>query len=162
MVLEELPATFNLQEFQKGFFAYSFIKPENLNYVGNYTSISEYHPEHTKRRKQFLRWYQEKIEFDKELSAYLKSDVFVLKHALEKFSEEMVELTGINPLTECVTIASTAFRVWQKNFLEPDLIALEPINGWRKHQLNQSQEAIEWLEFENLKIGGRIQVTYNL
>ena len=42
---------------------------------------------------------------------------------------------------------------------KPDLIALEPRNGWRKNQGNQSQEAIEWLEFEDSKVGGmrRIQ-----
>lgn len=44
-------------------------------------------------------------------------------------------------------------------FLERNLIALEPRNGWRQHQTNQSREAIEWLEYENSKIGGRIQVS---
>ena len=169
MPLEKLPATFNLQEFHKGFFAYSFIKPENLDYVGPYPPMEEYHPErmNTKRRKEFLSWYKDKMdsgaifEFQKELSAYLKSDVFVLKHALETFQEEMIALTGVDPLTECVTIASTAFRVWQKNFLEPDLIALEPLNGWRKNQVNQSLEALEWLEYENVKIGGGIRHVRN-
>lgn len=58
-----------------------------------------------------------------------------------------------------MTISRTAFLVWRKNHLEPDLVALEPRNGWRKHQVNQSQEAIEWLEFEDSKVGGmgRIQ-----
>ena len=59
-----------------------------------------------------MTWHQRKVEagaifdFQKELSAYLKSDVYVLKGALTGFSEEMKELTGINPLTQCVTIAS--------------------------------------------------------
>jgi len=46
---------------------------------------------------------------------------------------------------------------------KPDLIALEPRNGWRKIQVNQSQEAIEWLEFEDSKVGGmgRIQHVRN-
>lgn len=46
---------------------------------------------------------------------------------------------------------------------KPDLIALEPRNGWRKNQVNQSQEAIEWLEFEDSKVGGmrRIQHVRN-
>lgn len=42
-------------------------------------------------------------------------------------------------------------------------MALEPRNGWRKHQVNQSQEAIEWLEFEDSKVGGmgRIHLVRN-
>lgn len=167
MALENLPATFDLQEMHKGLFAYSWIKPEKYDYVGDYPPVEDYHPERMseKRRKEFLAWHKQKIEsvavfdFQKELSAYLRSDEEVLNGSLEAFSEEMVELTGIDPVTQCVTIASTAFLVWQKMFLERDLIALEPQNGWRQNQTNQSREAIEWLEFENSKIGGGIQVS---
>lgn len=115
---------------------------------------------HEKKRKAFLTWHREKVEsaaifdFQKELSAYLKSDVQVLKGACLTFVKEMKELTGVNPLTPCVTIASLASHVWRKLFLEEDLIALELKNGWWKNQLNQSNEAIEWLEFENSKLGG--------
>lgn len=168
MALEKLPATFNLQEMHKGFFAYSWVCPEKYDYIGDYPPVEDYHPERMseKRRKEFLAWHKEKIEsgavfdFQKELSAYLQSDVEVLNGSLEAFSEEMVELTRIDPVTQCVTIASTAFLVWRKMFLERNLIALVPRNGWRQHQTNQSREAIEWLEFENSKIGGRIQVCY--
>ena len=117
-----------------------------------------------KRRKQFYAWHKEKVEnhavfdFDKELSAYLHSDVEVLAQSLEAFGQEMHELTGINPVIECVTIASTANRVWRKIFLTQNLIALEPRDGWRQNQQNQSMEALQWLEFENSKMGGGIQV----
>ena len=171
MPLEKLPATFNLSELHKGFFPYSWIKPEMHDYVGPYPPAKDYHPERMtfKRRKEFLTWHQRKVEagaifdFQKELSAYLKSDVYVLKGALTAFSEEMKELTGINPLTQCVNIASCASLVWRKIFLEENLIALLPQHGWRKNQVNQSQEALEWLEFENWKLGGegRIQHVRN-
>ena len=72
----------------------------------------------------------------------------------------MQSLTGINPVIEYITIASTANKVWRKNFLIRDLIALEPKNGWRQNQQNQSVEALQWWEFENSKIGGGIQVIY--
>ena len=87
----------------------------------------------------------------------------VLKEACLTFPHEMKELTGVNPLIQAVTIASTAFLVRRKNYLEQDLVALEPRNGWRKHQVNQSQETIEWLEFEDSKVGGmgRIQHVRN-
>ena len=167
MPLEKLPGTFKLQEAQKGFFAYDWICPEKYDYVGPYPPAADYHPErmNEKRRKEFLAWHKEKVEsgevfdFQKELSAYLKSDVEVLARSLAAFSEEMVELTSIDPVTECVTIASTAFKLWQKMFLEPNLIALEPRNGWRRNQQKQSVEALQWLEFENFKIGGGIQVS---
>ena len=166
MVLEKLPATFNLQELHKGFFAYSFIREDKYEYVGPYPPAEDYHPERMseKRRKEFYAWHKEKVEsnavfdFQKELSAYLHSDVEVLAQSLEAFGKEMVELTGINPVIECVTIASTANKVWRKNFLIRDLIALEPKNGWRQNQQNQSVETLQWLEFENSKMNGEIQV----
>lgn len=150
MALEKLPATFNLQEMHKRFFAYSWICPEKYDYIGDYPPVEDYHPERMseKRRKEFLAWHKGKIEsgvvfdFQKELSAYLQSDVEVLNGSLEAFSEEMVE-TGIDPVTQCVTIASTAFLIWRKMFLERNLIAFEPRNGWRQQ-----------------KIGGRVQVCY--
>ena len=165
MPLERLPATFNLQEAHKGFFPYSYMS--NLSYVGPYPPAAEYHPErmNEKRRKQFMAWHQEKVDSgeifncEKELSLYLKSDVQVLTEAMQTFAKEMAELTGVDPTTECVTIASTAFKVFQKNFLESFLIALEPVGGWRQNQQNQSVEALQWLEYENRKIGGGIEVS---
>ena len=167
MPLEKLPATFNLRELHKGYFPYTYIRPEYYSYGGLYPPADTYKPDlmSEKKRKAFLTWHADKVEtgavfdYQKQLSAYLKSDVQVLKEACLAFLREMEDLTGVNPLTSCVTITSTAFRVFQKMFLKPDLIALEPRNGWRKHQVNQSQEPIEWLEFEDSKVGGmgRIQ-----
>ena len=113
----------------------------------------------TSAEKNFTPGTRKEFNYDKELSLYLKSDVYVLKQALQAFSDEMEALTGVKPLTQCVTIASTAFRVWQSNFLEENLIALEPQGGWRSNRVNQSAEALEWLSFENAKIGGRIRVS---
>ena len=66
----------------------------------------------------------------------------MLKEACLTFVKEMQELAGVNPLTNYVTIGSTASHVWRKMFLKDDLIDLEPRNGWRKNQVNQSQEAV--------------------
>jgi len=108
MPLEKLPATYNLQELHKGFFPYSWICPAKYSYIGEYPPAEDYHPERMseKRRKEFLTWHQQKVEsgevfdFQKELSAYLKSDVQVLSGALETFGEEMMALTGVNPPVE--------------------------------------------------------------
>ena len=145
MPLEKLPATFNLRELHKGYFPYTWIRPQYYSYCGPYPPADAYEPDlmSGKKRKAFLTWHADKVQSDavfdypKELSAYLKSDVQVLKEACLAFVREMEDLTGVNPLTSCVTIASTAFQVFHKMFLKPNQIALEPRNGWRKHQVNQ-------------------------
>ena len=165
MALEKLSATFNLKELHKGFFPYGMISQRSAGYRGPFPPPEAYHPDrmNEKRRKAFYTWYEQQrdkvFDYDKELSLYLKSDVLVLKSALQAFSSEMYSLTGVEPLTQCVTIASTAFRVWQANFLEKNLIALEPQGGWRYNRVNQSDVALEWLAFEQTKVEGTIQVT---
>ena len=168
MPLEKLSATFNLRELHKGYFSYSWISEKNANYVGEFPPAKDYNPDRMsdKRRKEFFTWYQQQqgkeFNYRKELSLYLKSDVWVLREALQSFASEMYSLTGVQPLTQCVTIASTAFRVWQQNFLEPNLIALEPQAGWRSNRVKQSNVALEWLSFENAKLGGGIRVSTSL
>ena len=165
MALEKLSSTFNLQELHKGFFPYAWISKELEGYVGEFPLPEDYNPDrmNEKRRKEFYTWYEKQrgkqFDYHKELSLYLKSDVLVLKGALQVFSVEMFSLTEVKLLTECVTIASTAFRVWQQNFLASNLIALEPQAGWRSNRVNQSAEALEWLTYENAKIGGGIRVS---
>ena len=164
MPLEKLSATFNLKELHKGFFPYEMISKANENFIGPFPAVDKYKPDRmsAKRRKAFYKRYAKQqgkvFNYKKELSLYLESDVMVLREALQAFAGEMYSLTGVRPLTQCVTIASTAFQVWQKNFLEPNLIALEPQAGWRFNQVNQSSEALEWLEYQNTKYGGGIQV----
>ena len=64
MALEKLPATFNMEEAHKAFFAYDWICPDKYDYVAAYPPAADYHPEHMnkKRRKEFLAWHKEKIE----------------------------------------------------------------------------------------------------
>ena len=164
MPLEKLSATFNLRELHKGFFPYGMISEVSAGYRGPFPAPEEYHPDrmNDKRRKAFYEWYEQQrskeFDYDKELSLYLKSDVLLLNSALQAFSSEMFSLTGVEPLTQCVTIASTAFRLWQQNFLENNLIALEPQAGWRGNRVNQSAVTLEWLAFESTKVEGTIQV----
>ena len=77
----------------------------------------------------------------------------MLKEACLAFVREMEDLTGDNPLTNCVTIDC---QYSLSCVAKPDLIALEPRNRWLKNQVNQSQEAIS-------KVGdmGRIQHVRN-
>ena len=165
MALDKLSATFNLKELHKGFFPYGMISQRSAGYRGPFPPPEAYKPDHIneKRRKAFFTWYEQQrdkvFDYDQELSMYLKSDVLVLKEALTAFSSELFSLTGVEPLTQCVTIASTAFRVWQSNFLQKNVIALEPQGGWRSNRVNQSEVALEWLAYEQTKVEGTIQVT---
>ena len=161
MALKKLPATFNLRELHKGYFPYTWIRPEYYSYRGPYPPADAYNPDRKseKKRKEFLTWHREKVEsgaifdYQKGLSAYPKSDVQVLKEACLAFVREMEDLTGDNPLTNCVTIDC---QYSLSCVAKPDLIALEPRNRWLKNQVNQSQEAIS-------KVGdmGRIQHVRN-
>ena len=53
-----------------------------------------------------------------------------------------------------MTIASACNLFWRREKLEEDLIALEPQNGWRGNRLDQSKVALQWLYFEDWKLGG--------
>lgn len=77
MPLEKLPATFNLRELHKGYFPYTWIKPDYYSYRGGYPPVESYEPDlmSEKKRKAFLTWHAEKVnsgamfDFHKELSA---------------------------------------------------------------------------------------------
>lgn len=107
MPLEKLPATFNLRELHKGYSPYTWIRPDYYSYRSGYPPTEAYEPDlmSEKKRKAFVTWHAEKVnsgalfDFQKELSAYLKSDVRVLKEACLTFAHEMKELTGVNPFT---------------------------------------------------------------
>ena len=44
--------------------------------------------------------------------------------------------------------------------LEEDLIAIKPQNGWRGNRVNQSKVVLEWLYFEDWKLGGVSRVRH--
>lgn len=64
MPLEKLPATFNLLELNKGYFPYTWIRPEYYSYRGPYPPADAYNPDRMseRKRKAFLTWHREKVE----------------------------------------------------------------------------------------------------
>ena len=78
----------------------------------------------------------------------------VLKAACLKFNQEFKEKAGFNPFEKCATIASACSLFWRRDLIPEDTIAIEPLNGWRGAQVNQSKEALEWLCYEDFKLGG--------
>ena len=55
-------------------------------------------------------------------------------------------------MEKCVTIASTCNLFWRRELVPEDTIAIEPLNGWHRNQVNQSRVALEWLCYEDFKL----------
>ena len=164
MDLDKFPETFNLQ----GFFPLVFSRVENFSYRGVYPSADQYSPDDMpeKKREKFLAWHTEKIrenavcDFHEEVVRYCESDVQLLKEGCLKFIEEFEEIAGFNLLIESVTIARACNLFCRREKLEEDLIAIKPQNGWRGNRVNQSKVVLEWLYFEDWKLGGVSRVRH--
>lgn len=119
-----------------------------------------------KKRENFLAWHAGKVleqavfNFQEKLLRYCESDVKLLKEGCLKFFQVFEEIAGFNPLIESVTIASACNLFWRRGTLEQDLIAPEPQGGWRGNHINQSAVALEWLYYEDFKLGGMGRVRY--
>lgn len=116
--LSKFSKTFNLPT-TKGFFPYTFAKPDNLDYKGTIPeqSFFDVHRMDTLRRKSFDEWYNEQKanEYDlkSELHKYCCDDVKLLKEGCEIFRNSFITAGGIDPFTKC-TIAgacNTVFKV---------------------------------------------------
>ena len=162
MPLAELLETFNFVELHKGWFPHKFHTRENLTYRGRIPVREYFQPQAMKqeKRKAFDTWYATELKRnDKyvlwdELNKYCHSDVMVLKAACLKFIQEFKEEAGFNPIEKCATIASASNLFWRRGLLPEDMIAIEPLNGWRGANVNQSTAALEWLCYEDIKLGG--------
>jgi hypothetical protein len=131
--LKNLPAVFGLDEeqFKKGYFPYTFNTDENQDYVGKIPDIEYFECNKfcktLKQKIDFLIWYFNQknnvYDFKNELIEYCKSDVNILKKAMEIYRNESIELNGIDPL-KSVTIASYALKVYRTNHIPENKIAV--------------------------------------
>ena len=86
--------------------------------------------------------------------SYCESDVKLLKEGCLKCAEDTQKDAGFNPLTQCITIASTTHHVWRNHQMEPKTIAVEPPHGWGGLKTCQSKVAFQWLFYEDQNLGG--------
>ena len=151
MPLSAFPKTFGLVELQKGYFPHKFNIPSNQDYVGPIPAQDYYMPEtmSPEAKTKFIAWHnrQQHVLFDfaKELEAYCRSDVRLLKEGCLEFQRLFQQNAHFNPF-EQMTIASACNRDLRKNRMEPDTIASEPLHGWRRNT-NHSKASMEWLYF---------------
>ena len=152
MPLSTFPATFGLTELKKGYFPHKFNIGGHQNYVGIVPALDYYMPETmSPEGKQALeKWHQEQREkevvfdFQQELLEYCKSDVRLLKQGCLTFKRLFEAQAGFNPFDH-ITIASACNMDLRMNRMIPNSIASEPTLTWKKNNVNQSYEAIEWL-----------------
>ena len=149
MPLSAFPKTFGLTELKKVYFPHKFNIRKHQNYVGPIPALDYYMPETMSvEGKQALEtWHQEQrdkvFDFQKELVEYCKSDVRLLKQGCLTFKRLFEAQAGFNPFDH-ITIASACNMDLRMNRMIPNSIASEPTLGW-KNNINQSNEALEWL-----------------
>lgn len=170
MPLSAFPKTFGLTELKKGWFPHKFSKLENLHYEGPIPDLAYFEPQHMskEKKKECEEWHAAETlkgdtwNFQQEMMEYCKDDVRILREGCLKFAEDTRAEAGFNPLTTCITIASTCHYFWRNHQMTPKTIAVEPIHGWGGRKINQSKVALQWMYLEDLKLGGnRIKHTRN-
>jgi G:T-mismatch repair DNA endonuclease (very short patch repair protein) len=153
MPLSKLPATLGLNPaLKKGWFPHLFNTHDNRDYVGPYPEIRFYDPDNmsTDERSKLIDWHRSKLEsqeifnLEKELIDYCISDVRILREACTKFRSLIISIGAVDPLTECITLASVANKVFRRNFLKDNVIGIIPPSGYRFCN-NQSKIGIKWL-----------------
>ena len=149
--LADFPKTFRLTELKKGYFPHYFNTPENQSYVGPIPDTKYYGPDYmsSKDREVFLKWYQARVDenfvfdFTKELRAYCRSDVDILRRSMMIFRSLFIEICNIDPL-QYVTIASVVMTITRSEFLKPKEIAVVKDTT---NQENFSKVSVKWLDY---------------
>lgn len=139
MPLSAFSATFGLIELKKGFFPHLFNTPDNQQYRGAWPALEFYDPEGmmSKKKKELETWHAQQVarglpfDFQKEFKEYCESDVLLLKAGCQAFQRQFEDQASFNPMARCMTIASACHLYWRMHHLPPDLIAVEPLRGWR-------------------------------
>jgi hypothetical protein len=122
----------------KGYFPHYFNTIANENYVGGIPDVGFYGADLMKPRERevFLNWHREQraagyvFEMRREIIKYWRADVNILWQSCLKFLECFLNTNNVDPLLECITIASACNLVFRRNFLKPETIGIIPQNGY--------------------------------
>ena len=154
MSLSKFPATFGLTELKKGHFPHFFNTEANQHYRGCMPELIHYRPDSlpVKAREELKKWHAEQVNanyvFDmpSELQDYCISDVNILREGCEHFRGMCRELFGLDPLIECITLASYCQLVYRARNMPANSIAIIPSGGYGG-RVKQSAKALRWLEW---------------
>ena len=164
--LSSFSKMFGLSELRKGFFPHAFNVPANWDYEGPLPDASYYEPDSmgTEKRQEFLDWHARNasshFNFRRELEAYCVSDVTLLKEGMGKFRMMFYELTRVDALRRCITIASAAIKTFTQNYLLPDSIGVIPRRGYTSCS-RQSRVGLLWLKWWSHKNVAKVQHNSN-
>ena len=163
--LADFPKTFGFEEMKKGYFPHLFNTPENQKYIGPIPDTKHFNPDRMspKDRTAFLLWHRTQVtnnfvfDFEKELKAYCRSDVDILRRSMMSFREKFITISNIDPLLY-VTIAAVSMAIMRSEFLMPKQIAVvKSTDAEEKYD----ELSIAWLDFETEKEGVEIQHALN-
>ena len=168
MRLANFPKTFGLKEMKKGYFPHLANTEANQDYVGPYFPAEMYMPGQMseKDRTEFYKWYNEKVEsgtifdFRREMEEYCRSDVDILRRGCASFRKILKDISGLDPLTESCTIAQACSKVWRKNYMPENCVAIIPPEGY-PNQKNYSIKAVRWIQSIAKEQGVEIQHALN-
>lgn len=94
---------------------------------------------------QRLRTTGECFNFKKNLRAYCRMDVTILRQCTNKFRNEFLKMK-IDAFSETFTLASLCNLLFRRKFYQPKSIGLIPKNGYRGLQSNEGLLFLLWRE----------------
>ena len=94
------------------------------------------------------------------MEEYCCSDVDNLRRGCACFRRELINISGLNPVSEFCTIAQAFSKVWRKNHMPENSIAIIPPEGY-PNQKNYSIKAVRWIQSEAKTRGIKIKHALN-
>ncbi|XP_069505099.1 uncharacterized protein [Ambystoma mexicanum] len=181
MKLSKLPKAFGFPG-SKGYFPHFFNTVQNQSYVGAIPPMECYGSEYMMPddKEAFLKWYTEArtqvFDFKRELKAYCREDVNILRTACNSFRDGIIDMTRqvhtmddpenpemkihfvtyVDPFT-FITLASMCMHIYKQLFLKSETIALIPPDMYHGRQKRFSTPSIQWLMYMSEQIKTPIQ-----
>jgi hypothetical protein len=167
--LAVLPKAFGFDNIvKKGFFPHGFHKKENFDYTGPIPEPKYFGTDFMKKKqlKEFNSWYEKEKEFlasnntiynlKKELIKYCENDVLILLNCIQVFRKIYKEVTAIDPITRCFTLASMGLEIFKAKILSEKTIGVTPIKGYKRHG-KFSRIGNCWLDFQQKVLDTEIE-----
>src|ERR1700755_818234 len=138
------------QGVSKGFFPYTFLNEDKLNYKGKIPGREFFETSKLSQseRRDFEEYYNsfENKEYDifEECMNYCITDVNVLRRCFEKFRASFIKAFDIDCLADCSTIASLCFTIYKNVFMPEKKITILS----RENSKPFTYEAIKWLMYQ--------------
>ncbi|XP_052133059.1 uncharacterized protein LOC113215208, partial [Frankliniella occidentalis] len=161
--LSSLPKAFGLKELKKGHFCHMANNEDWYEYSGPMPPKDLYccSTLSDKDLVEFNKWYDEQVasdylfNFKDEIIAYCRSDVQILREAMQTFKELFMESAGFDPLFNCITLSAACMANFRRNHLGNSEIGIVPRGGYRGRD-KASFEALKWLSYEEHVLGKKI------